>query len=107
MLELDVCGHAACLSRIDPAAARVALAVAAAPVPRAAASRDPPVLQLPPAAAGFNMSSEDLMEHVPDDLYDKEYDKRYNPMAKKVTAGSRKKGSVVPPSVGNTHWHHQ
>ena len=106
MLELDVCGHAACLSRIDPAAARVALAVAAAPVPRAAASRDLPVLQLPPAAAGFNMSSEDLMEHVPDDLYDKEYDKRYNPMAKKVTAGSRKKGSVVPLSVGNTHWHH-
>ena len=45
------------------------------------------------------------MEHVPDALYDKEYDKRYNPMAKKVTAGSRKKGSVVPPSVGNTHWH--
>ena len=46
------------------------------------------------------------MEHVPDDLYDKEYDKRYNPMAKKVTAGSRKKGSVVPPSVVNNDWHH-
>ena len=37
-------------------------------------------------------TQEDLMEHVPDDLYDKEYDKRYNPMAKKVTAWSRKKG---------------
>ena len=46
------------------------------------------------------------MEHVPDDLYDKEYDKRHNPMAKKVTAGSRKKGSVVPPSVVNNDWHH-
>jgi hypothetical protein len=51
-------------------------------------------------------TQEDLMELVPDDLNDKECDKRYNPMAKKATAGSRKKGSVVPPSVGNTHWHH-
>ena len=51
-------------------------------------------------------TQEDLMEHVPDDLNDKECDKRYNPMAKKATARSRKKGSVVPPSVGNTHWHH-
>jgi len=34
------------------------------------------------------------MEYVPDDVYDMEYDKRYNPMAKKAK-GSRKKGSGV------------
>lgn len=40
------------------------------------------------------MNSSDLMEYVPDDVYDMEYDKRYNPMAKKAK-GSRKKGSGV------------
>ena len=42
----------------------------------------------------FLMNSSDLMEYVPDDVYDMEYDKRYNPMAKKAK-GSRKKGSGV------------
>ena len=67
------------------------------------------IKDLPPEASttwgDMAWTQEDLMEHVPDDLNDKECDKRYNPMAKKATAGSRKKGSVVPPSVGNTHWH--
>ena len=39
------------------------------------------------------------MEHVPDDLYDKEYDKRYNPMAKKATAG--------PVAQARGAWYHR
>ena len=42
----------------------------------------------------FSMSSEDMMDYVPDKVYDEECDKRYNPMAKKAKGG-RKKGRSV------------
>ena len=39
----------------------------------------------------FNMSSQDLIEYVPDSIYDQERDNKYNPMSMKPK-GKRKKG---------------